>query len=325
MKRLITSDLQLSDLKRDEYRHLFVEQRLTKLVEKYQPDQLLLLGDLTEQKDNHPASLVNRIVKQIYNLSQICPIKILRGNHEYISIDHPFFEFVEKFENVKWYNYPERSGNCYFLPHTRNYKEDWKDLDFAGIKYVFTHNIFTGVCAANGHALSGIPPSIFPDGIRVFSGDVHEPQTFGNITYIGAPFLCDFGDNYTPRIVLLDDDKVLSIKVGGAQKRLIDMNWSDPDDRPTYANPGDIVKIRINLEMKDVAQWAEIRAEVEDWAHKQQFVVNTIQPIVAYDPGERSSTIKHRSKSDDEYVEGYAKRLGIDKDTLKAGKELMLD
>ena len=324
MRRLITADWQLDDGPRDRYRIDFVRNRLPKIVEKYQPSELLLLGDITESKDHHPAALVNEVVGCIHDLSQLCQVIILRGNHEYISIDNPFFEFVNRFDNVKWINKPEEWAGSLFLPHTRNYKKDWKDISFDGYDYLFCHNIFTGVDSANGHALSGIPPSIFPKDARVISGDVHEPQSFDCITYVGSPFTVDFGDAFQPRVLLLDGDRQVSIKVGGQQKRLVQVIWPD-EFYADLCNPNDIVKIEVHLKMEHVAKWQEIRASVEDWAKKQQFIVNTISPQVAYVAGKRKAAVKHENKSDVQYLESYANRLGLDKDTVKAGQKFLED
>ena len=226
MKRLVTSDWQLCDNPRDRYRTDFVVKTLPILIQKYKPDQLLILGDLTEQKDNHPASLVNEVTDTLCSLASSFEIEIivLQGNHDFLHNAHPFFAFLENWPRIHWIKQPEEFDNCLYLPHTRNYKEDWKNIGFTKqYDYIFAHNIFTGVNAASGHALSGIPPTIFPKDALVISGDVHEPQTVadGRIIYVGSPCLTDFGDSYKPRVLLLDGLDVKSIKVKGVQKRLI--------------------------------------------------------------------------------------------------------
>ena len=321
MKTLVTSDLQWSDNSRDKYRLDFVG-TLHKLIHKYKVDSLYLLGDLTEAKDNHPASLVNTIVNDVHSLSELCDVTILQGNHDFSNINHPFFEFLNRFENVKWISTPTIRDLCLFLPHTRDYKKDWAKIDLKGnYDFIFAHNIFTGVCAANGHALSGIPPSVFAKDAHVISGDVHEPQTFGCITYVGPPYLCDYGDSYEPRVILLDGVKETSIKVGGPQKRLVDLTW--PGKLTDQANAGDIVKIQVHLEMEHVAKWAEIRSNLEKQAHDLNWQLNTIQPLVTYVPAKGGVAAKHQNKSDKDYIDGFSKRFGLDKETFKVGLVLM--
>ena len=335
MRRIVTSDWQLTDNPRDRYRTDFVVDALPELVNKYKVDQLIIAGDLTEEKDAHPAPLVNEIVYCFNNLSQVCEIIILQGNHDFLHNAHPFFEFLSCFDNIKWISKPTILDNCLFLPHTRDYKKDWANVDLkADYDFVFAHNIFTGVNAANGHALSGIPPTIFPKDAMVISGDVHEPQIVNeNIVYVGSPLLCDFGDDYQPRVLLLDDLKVKSIKVYGQQKRLISVIWKNnaPNGgEDTYfdigkASEGDIVKINVHIEMKHVSEWATIRQQIEDWAIQNKFVVNSIIPVVAYERGKRQQIVNGSSKSDNEYLDAFVKRLGVDEQIAQVGKELMGD
>lgn len=91
------------------------------------------------------------------------------------------------------------------------------------------------------------------------------------------------------------------------------------------ANPDDIVKIKVHLNMEHVSRWVEIRQQVEAWAIKNNFVVNTIQPIVAYEAGERQKVIKSQRKSDIQYLSSFVQRLGVDERTAAIGKELMED
>lgn len=222
MRRLVSSDWQLAYNDRDRYRTNWVVNDLPKLLDKYKVDQLVVLGDLTEAKDAHPAPLVNEIVNCFYEISKKCEIIILEGNHDYLHEAHPFFEFLSCFDNIHWISKPTERDNCLWLPHTRDYKKEWAHLSFTKpYDFIFAHNIFTGVSTNTGHALSGINPNIFSKDAFVLAGDVHEPQTFGNITYVGSPTLTDFGDSYEPRVLLLDELNIKSIKIRGVQKRLI--------------------------------------------------------------------------------------------------------
>lgn len=333
MRRLVTSDWQLAHNERDRYRTDFVVKTLPSLIDKYKPDQLLVLGDITESKDSHPAPLVNEIVRCFSSLSRKCEIIILQGNHDFLHNAHPFFEFVNCFANVSWISKPSIFDNCLYLPHTRDYKKDWENVRLRdAYDFIFAHNIFTGVSTSTGHALSGIPPSVFPNDVCCISGDVHEPQTIddGKIIYVGSPALCDFGDSYQPRVLLLDDLKIKSIKVYGQQKRLIQCGVNKIAEKRELAfdhdaNEGDIVKINVDLVMEDVAEWATIREEIEQWATKNKLIVNSIVPIVAYVQGERQRLVKSVQKNDQQYLDTLVKRQGVDERTAQVGKELIGD
>src|ERR1700761_5005690 len=268
MRRLVSSDWQLADNARDRYRTDWAVNELPKLIDKYKPDQLLFLGDLTENKDSHPASLVNEVVNCFYNLSQQCEIIILQGNHDFLHKDNPFFAFMSKFKNIDWIAEPTVRDGCLYLPHTRNHKQDWKWIDFKGHDFIFAHNIFQGV-KANGQTLSGISTNIFPTDSVVIAGDVHEPQEIDCVIYVGSPFTTDFGDDYQPRVLLLDGLKVKSIKVHGPQKRVIEVDANGKILHAKNWNAGDIVKIKAHIEMKDTSDWDRRRTELIDWAAKE--------------------------------------------------------
>lgn len=327
MRRLVTSDWQLADNSRDRYRTDWVVKEIPRLVEKYKPDQLLVLGDLTEHKDNHPASLVNEMVTFFSLISRETQVIILQGNHDFLNKNHPFFEFlvtVGTGEAIKWISMPSVLDNCLYLPHTRDYKKDWQGVSFKGHDYIFAHNIFEGV-KANGQTLSGIPTTIFPDNSFVIAGDVHEPQDVDCVTYVGSPVLCDFGDNYQPRVLLLDDLKVKSIKVNWQQKRLVEIHWKDGLQfrRTGDFNAGDIVKVKSHITRDQVPHWDNMRKHLEKWAEAEGVILNTIQPIVEFERGDRPALVKSKRKNDIQYLDSFVSRNGFDERTAAVGKEII--
>ena len=101
---IITSDLHLTDRARDEYRwELFPW--LIELVEETGSDEVLILGDLTDAKNNHSAELVNRMVKELTNLP--AHVYVLKGNHDYVDPDQPFFGFLNEIPGVRFVTHPE--------------------------------------------------------------------------------------------------------------------------------------------------------------------------------------------------------------------------
>lgn len=327
MKILVTGDLQLAPGDRDKYRLDFLSNTLPGLIRKHKPDQLIIAGDLTEPKDNHPADLVNKIVTEMSSLAKLCKIIILQGNHDFLHKSYPFFQFLEHIPNIQWIGVPTEQDGCLFLPHTRDYKKDWKDMNMEGYNYIFAHNIFSGV-TANGLKMSGVPSTIFPDDAVVISGDVHEPQSFDVITYVGSPYLCDHGDSYNPRVLLLDALSIKSIKVSGPQKRLVTVDWKTNYEQADFhgeVREGDIVKFKVNIGMDHVADWVNIRELVSSWGISRGLVMNTIQPVVEVIQGERQKLVKGKHKSDNQFFEAYVARAGIDAKSAEVGKELMED
>jgi hypothetical protein len=230
MLSLVTADLHLSDNPRDAYRHKIL-QRLYKHAERLGVQRTFILGDLTEAKNSHSDWLVNAVSEHVRRFTKLGDVILLKGNHDYLSDpDVPFFHFLRHMPQVRWVCNPTGCtlpgiGRTLFLPHTRAYKRDWAGLSFEGYDYLFAHCSVTGAGTGHGRRLEGgVPLSIFPRDARVISGDIHVPQQVGCVTYVGAPSLVDFGDDYQPRFLLLDGDRMRSIPIHGPQKRLVEVH-----------------------------------------------------------------------------------------------------
>jgi hypothetical protein len=334
MTTLVTADLHLSDNSRDYYRIKFL-QALRKYVDREDIAHVLILGDLCEDKDRHGAWLVNTIVDELTQLAELARVTLLKGNHDYIDVESPFYAFLGRLANVEYVGAPtkrerlsrksgEAWGRVLFLPHTPNYKRDWADIDFGAADWVFCHNTFQGADAGFGRELDGIPTEIFGSSkVKVISGDVHVPQKLGPVTYVGAPYTIDFGDSYEPRVLLIDEGKVRSFQLRGPQKRLVEINSVEElNDRDDIFD-GDIVKVRVNIAHDDYQNWPSIRASVFKWGEAAGVQVHQVVPIVAKASVNQKKRREDAPRSDEELLEEYAKHRGVDKRTLRTGLLLM--
>lgn len=331
MSLLITADLHFSDNPRDEYRFGIIQQ-LLKLISKHQPKVLLILGDLTEKKDNHGAWLVNKIVQDLVMLASWCPIIILRGNHDGLDPTNPFFEFLGQFENISYITNPREMdlpgpGKCLLLPHTTNYRHDWSAINLKSKEYyyIFAHNTFKGATGQH-RELDGLPTNIFRDDAKVIAGDVHIPHTVGPVTYVGSPYLVDFGDDFRPRVLLETYTSRKSIAVTGPQKRLVECTLGD--EKTVWPreglNEGDILKIRVAVTQKQYSRWQEIVREIRAWGQKHKYVIHAVQPVVSGGGRREDGLLVSRSRLvDEEILDQYGQQHGVESRVLKRGKKLM--
>src|SRR3954470_7797877 len=177
---------------------------------------LCILGDLVDRKDNHPAVLVNRLADAIEWLHADTGVEIviMAGNHDWLKEGEQFFKFLRHIKGVSYvtepWEHPDTKGPlAMFLPFARDPSEEWKDLTSLDLyQYVFMHQTISGSIASNGQRMSGETlPYIF-DGVgKIYSGDIHVPQVVrsvvADVEYVGSPYHVHFGDNFTPRVVLL--------------------------------------------------------------------------------------------------------------------------
>lgn len=326
MPTLVTADLHLAENPRDAYRLAFFDQ-LPALAREYDADRVLVLGDITEAKDGHRATLVNRIVDGFAALAEVAQVYVLLGNHDYVSIDVPFYRFLHHLPRVRWIAEPTALklrglGDCLFLPHTRDVGA-WTTLMGQKYAWYFCHQTFGGADLGHGQlAKAGAAPFTRKAGDRVVSGDVHVPQQLGAVTYVGSPYTIDFGDDFDPRILLLDGTEMLSVPTEGPQKVLVEVpRRHGPASRAPHA--GDIVKVRVELPPNSDRSRTDVRAEWRAWAGRMGVELYTVQ-VVSPEAGASTPKARLRHRAPDaDLVRAYVKKMGKGKVTAAAGLKIV--
>jgi len=327
MSVLITADLHLSANPRDEYR-LAWQQKLRALARKHKAECVLILGDLTEEKDRHGAWLVNQVVQHLSELALICPVVILKGNHDYVDVSSPFFAFLGSVPGITWVGSPRTAETLPIPPlaglkRVLFYPHGSKMDDPKGFDLVFAHDTFQG--AAIGHSMRadhGLSPSLFGKA-QVISGDIHIPQQVGqNVTYVGAPYTVDFGDDYEPRVLVLAGGKTISVPCPGPQKRLVDV--VDGKFDKGRVTPGDILKVRVHLTSENRNDWHAIQKTIRDTFEEMGCIVHAVQPVLTDSRSRVSRKLsKPKTQSDKLLLLQYARARKIDESTTKVGLRLM--
>jgi hypothetical protein len=331
MSALITADLHLSANPRDAYR--------IKRVSEFKDDcrrlgvsQFIALGDLTEEKDEHSAFLTNTVADLFVDLASVMEVIIMLGNHDYRIEDLPFFHFLRHIKNIRFITQPvvttiKGLGRVGFMPHSRHYtKKDYREIS-RDTDWVFAHDAFRGAVSESGHKMEhGVDTSWFDAEARVISGDIHKPQKVDCVTYVGAPYTVDFGDDYEPRVLLVNENGMESIDCRGPQKVLIYAEagpkpWVDLKD----TCEGDILKIKVRIRQKHLDQWSEIKKGLEDWARKYKCIPYSVVPDLIKDDSKDAKPLRSITsrKTDKQVMREFADRRQIDDAILKTGLFLM--
>lgn len=328
MAILVTADLHLTDNPKDAYRwELFPW--LIKKAKKYKTSHILILGDLTNEKDRHPSTLVNRICQSI---SYLPGIKIvLKGNHDFLSADNPFFGFLRSFENINFISKPEyiklgNLGECLFLPSAKNWEKEWDGLDFKAChNFIFTHQPYDGCISENGTRLGGVPPSIFKGvDAKIISGDIHVPQKIGKrIEYVGAPYRIRFGDEYKPRVMLIKSkDNIIDLHFPAKNKVLVTIKDVSDLDELIYLSEGDQVKVRVRLKRSEYPNWPKIRSKIQDVVKEHKLELCGLS-LVSKVTRPTDMEVQTKASKPDEIVRDYAERYKLKKSMLNAGLTLL--
>lgn len=263
---ILASDLHLTANPADEYRWglfpwLCGELRAEKA------ETLLLLGDLTDAKDYHPAQLVNRVVDGIQQLrASVRRVVILCGNHDLLKSGNMFFEFLHHLPGVDVITQPTEDAAAgeltYYLPHSRDPALAWKGLDFSHYRYLFMHQTVKGSIASNGQQMDGEALPELNAG-KVWSGDIHVPQVIGGVEYVGSPYHVHFGDRFVPRCVAIDyQHRQFDLHYPCLSRVTLDVgSIGELGDAVDLLRRGDQVKVRVALHESEKHTWKAVRAE----------------------------------------------------------------
>lgn len=273
----LVSDLHLTDHARDAYRWELFPWLLNLLRKPPFPIHFLcLLGDTTDAKDYHSSRLVNRVVDAISNLiigAGLKRVYILRGNHDGIDPDCPYFRFLGHLPLVHYvstiWHEPLGDTEVLMLPHTRKPQEDWQHAEFTDANVVLMHATVQGAKAESGVELDGVHQGFFT-GCRgqIYSGDVHVPQKVGKVTYVGAPYPVHFGDRFEGGVTLLSNGKFHSAPRFPTLRR-----WSLKLRSPlelgaleAEIQAKDQCKVFLELERSEYGSWMTYKKQITEWA-----------------------------------------------------------
>ena len=271
---IIASDLHLTANPADEYRWALLPW-LAQQCKLEQAKTLLLLGDLTDAKDYHASTLVNRVVRLIKMLTEsVERIVILRGNHDYLRDGHMFFEFLDRLPGVEVITKPTEDIDgelSMFLPFTRTPAKDWANYDFSHYRYLFLHQTVAGAVASNGQTMDGeaLPPL---NAAKVYSGDIHVPQIIGPVEYVGSPYHVHFGDRFKARCVVIERGrKAVDLHFPSPARVMLDVSGVVTFlEAIKGLQAHDQVKVRVALPEPDKHRWKGIKADIESLCAKDE-------------------------------------------------------
>jgi len=296
-----------------------------------------MLGDLTDFKDKHSSILTNRIVNIFSELAKLCDVVILKGNHDFIQSEEPFFEFLEKIKGITYINKPfvyDVPGDApeLFLPHTKTPREDWKKFDLNKYTHVFMHQCVIGSVGANSFEMEhGLDPKYFQNKkCKVISGDIHVPQVVLSegkpvVEYVGTPYPVSFGDHYKGRCIFIEEDGSFHNQyLPTIQKKSIEI--CNPDSlRFQRVFPGDQISVKLKLSSEDYCEWLNYKKKVQDWAKEKGVLLSsvTLNSGKSQKTDAPSQTTKSSLSCPKEAILAYAHKEKVSKEIIEEGLKLI--
>lgn len=330
MTTIQTADWHLSSKSRDEYRWKLFDWLLEQ-----EADELLVLGDISDQKDRHDAVFVNRLYYETMRLEQKFRVIYLVGNHDFSSsADQAFFRFLGDSSDIAFISELTELklsiGSSLFVPALTPWTFKIPKVD-----WIFTHATFSGAKAETGRSLTGVDPAVVADFEgKIWSGDIHTPQKLlgGKIEYVGAPYHVRFGDEFKPRLV--------RVARSGGGWATTDLHFPAPRKRTLYitrpedldeedADKGDHVKVRCVLRRAEYDKWRSYREQISKMADDRGWLLFGSEPIPVETPAANSvlasegEEFELTSADPVEIVTAYAKRHKASDAYLRAGLDVL--
>ena len=272
---LVISDLHLTADPADDYRWGFLE-TLYDLAAN--DKQVLILGDITDRRDRHPADLVNAFIHCLRYLTENigAEVTILQGNHDrpvYSSV-HAYWSFLNGLNKIQFVTKPQAMDGAILLPYHDKPEDAWEHIDFWPFRTAFAH-----IPMRQLDQLVTLLPRMPP---IIYSGDEHPPKTVGKVTYVGAPHPVKYGDDYRCRILQLDANYAIArdITLHPPGRRMIDIKTA-ADLANISVNSGDSAKVRLHLELDQARDWSTEQAKITAWALEHGVALTSVEPMVA--------------------------------------------
>lgn len=324
---LIVSDLHFDNKPNNEYRFGLFEQVLD-VAKSHKVKTLYILGDVLQNKDQHPGKLINRVLDGLVLWANaVEEVVILHGNHDSLEADNPYLYFVRHIPKLRYINKITKGGGIIWLPHTRNPNHHWGGLDFSN-QIVYAHMTVVGSVYESGVHAEGsdlVDPSMFKRAKFVLSGDIHSPQTVSMIHYIGCPYQVRFGDKFQGNCVVFNEETLELTRVPLDFPRLVTIDTVSEEDSKLqlFANtkPGDKVKIRLRINQENMHEWQEIKGKLVDLADRYSVELYSLEIIkdLYTEPKSNSEPV---SKTID-YFSEYCSEQKLDKELVSVGRSLL--
>lgn len=215
-------------------------------------------------------------------------ITILKGNHDYVDEETPFFKFMNYIPHVTFVNIPrfkKRVGGVrsFWLPHNGHARlgQELREIVSENeVEVMFMHET-VHQAVVNDRSLVGYRSANFYSqlGIPILSGDVHQAQVLGNVEYVGAPYAIDFGDVVTRSCIVFDTDERYEYLFPAPQKKQVVISTTDDLDKLELGS-GDLVRVQIIVDPNGINTASELRSKLIQLANEKELVLDGVEMIL---------------------------------------------
>jgi hypothetical protein len=333
----LIADLHLTTNPLDYYKWDFFEWLISK-IEIHKIEVVNILGDLTEKKDNHSSLLVNKLTSYLELLlyAGVKQIRILKGNHDFINEDTPFFEFLNVSPKIHFITTPTRLGTEFFYPYTTDYDLQKYADEINKCQVLYMHTQVKGTKLLNGKVLEeGITQENFKgiEVAKIYSGHIHYFTSTRNdiLTYVGSQYPVYFGDEDRHGAVFHlyggePSEKLLFYLDSPGRYNVKFENEYQFSQWLSFATKEkDQLKVTFELDRCDYDKWPDLRKTTKELCkeRKLELVSLTLKPNKdkKFIGMERNETVV--SLSYDEVLDRFATKEKLTDDYIAIAREII--
>jgi len=333
---LITSDLHLVDTPTEEYRWKIFDVLVEEAC-KYDVTDIFIIGDVWDRKDRHTATLLHRSIFALMALQERtdAQVWVTAGNHDK-PVNGPYYwkilNYIKTEDSLgsylRYVTKPTVYHNICLLPFAPNPIEDWKEFfkGNSGFKAIFMHQTGQGVTVENDRLLVSNNLPSFPEGIPVYSGDVHRPQFANGITYVGTPYPIRFSESWGHRIILIkesDFKNPISIKVDIMHREIV--NITSVEELKNRFKTNDQIRVRCKLTGNKLADWPVEEEKIRAYCKEKGIVLASIEGT--FEGGGLSTEQKNNSQIEfmkpEEIIKMFCENEKLSDEIINIGLELV--
>jgi hypothetical protein len=323
---ILISDPHLDDATANESRWQIFSTLHTYLKQHGDQD-IFILGDLTQKNNRFNGDMVNRLTSELLSLTYYGEVHILAGNHDLPLHGTPFWTVLNKLagSRVHYYTDPTPLGDLILLPWTPDPEIDWAEILWGVYKAAFLHMTVPGALMENGMRSRGRSEFIFPKHLKLYSGDVHTPQTLSNgLVYVGAPHPMYYGDKFSGRFLELDDHYNIKAEINLNAPRKLVLEVSDLRDLAKVdVCGGDQVRVKLLLPPGGVTGWQEQQAGIMAWAAEAGVSITSLEAVVAL--GDRDANLSSGDTDPATILTSFAAAEGLSDEIMQVGLDLIAE
>ena len=286
------------------------------------------LGDTTDAKDYHGASLVNRVTNELVSLRDCKTVEdvvVLMGNHDYLKDGQPFLSFLNHIPGIRYVTQPfsdmaDDGPTVLWLPHTRAPVKGWAQIqNVEWYSYLFMHQTVSGSDAGRGVRMGGDgSDAAFPHWGQqlptIWSGDIHVPQRIktpggASVNYVGSPYHVYFGDDFSPRsaLLVLPGGKVEDVPMSFPSRYSLKVRGAAALSRERV-KPGDQVKVELVLQQAEAHEWPKHKAAAAAWAERNEVVLADLRMRVDTSSRRRMVSSAQQAGQPEDVVREFVER-----------------